>query len=300
MEKARFTLTFAIYQGDALVDRRAITENIIKVGKDQKSHLRVDDELAARMHAVIEVSLQNPDDVTLIDLGNEPGTMVNGQRVNKCKIRPGDQIRIQSSAFNELARQTKDYRIVAMIEPGGSLKDNIGDHSPLKWPAGITRTSGEEGPYIAWGEELELPVSEADGTPLYELDVAIADALQSGAANQSLRLELTAYEDVTQVDSTSLDLQILHDPFELQNPFPNHELLKRISQVSGGKVLSTPQDLAEILNAVPAKMGVPVITRGQGAGGTCARRSGRARPGPSARPDDAGPGRRCGGHCGRG
>src|SRR5258706_15150338 len=44
------------------------------------------------MHAVIEVAA--PDDITLIDLGNEPGTIVNGSRVNKCKIQAGDQIQI--------------------------------------------------------------------------------------------------------------------------------------------------------------------------------------------------------------
>jgi FHA domain len=67
----------------------------VKVGKDPRSHLRVDDELASRMHAVIEVA--SPDDITLIDLGNEPWTLVNGQRVNKCKVRPGDQIQIGST-----------------------------------------------------------------------------------------------------------------------------------------------------------------------------------------------------------
>ena len=69
-----------------------MTQDIVKVGKDPKSHLRVDDELASRMHAVIEVA--SPEDITLIDLGNEPGTMVNGARINKCKIQPGDQIQI--------------------------------------------------------------------------------------------------------------------------------------------------------------------------------------------------------------
>jgi hypothetical protein len=44
------------------------------------------------MHAVIEVA--GADDITLIDLGNEPGTLVNGARVNKCKISVGDQIQI--------------------------------------------------------------------------------------------------------------------------------------------------------------------------------------------------------------
>src|SRR5215207_5466069 len=93
--KAKVALTFALYQGDQLVRRETIAQDIVKVGKDPRSHLRVDDELASRMHAVIEVGGQ--DDITLIDLGNEPGTMVNGQRVNKCKVRPGDQIQIGST-----------------------------------------------------------------------------------------------------------------------------------------------------------------------------------------------------------
>jgi hypothetical protein len=90
--KQKVALTFALYQNDALVRRETVTQDIVKVGKDAKSHLRVDDELASRMHAVIEVA--SPEDITLIDLGNEPGTMVNGARVNKCKINPGDQLQI--------------------------------------------------------------------------------------------------------------------------------------------------------------------------------------------------------------
>src|SRR6185436_12767902 len=93
--KAKVALTFALYQGDQLVRRDTIVQDIVKVGKDPRSHLRVDDDLASRMHAVIEVA--SPSDITLIDLGNEPGTMVNGQRVNKCKIRPGDQVQIGST-----------------------------------------------------------------------------------------------------------------------------------------------------------------------------------------------------------
>ncbi len=90
--KGRFTLTFALYSGADLIRREQVAEDIVKVGKDPRSHLRVDDELCSRMHAVIEVAGQH--DVTLIDLGNEPGTLVNGQRVNKSKVRPGDEITI--------------------------------------------------------------------------------------------------------------------------------------------------------------------------------------------------------------
>src|SRR6266567_3985484 len=90
--KAKVSLTFGLYEGGQLVRRETVTQDIVKVGKDPKSHLRVDDELASRMHAVIEVA--SPEDITLIDLGNEPGTMVNGARVNKCKISAGDQLQI--------------------------------------------------------------------------------------------------------------------------------------------------------------------------------------------------------------
>jgi hypothetical protein len=90
--KQRVALTFAFYEGDRLSRRETVVQDIVKVGKDPKSHLRVDDEHASRMHAVIEVASQS--DVTLIDLGNEAGTMVNGARVNKCKLNAGDQIQI--------------------------------------------------------------------------------------------------------------------------------------------------------------------------------------------------------------
>src|ERR1700753_3772167 len=89
---AKAVLTFALYQGDALQRHETVTQDIVKVGKDPKSHLRVDDEYASRMHAVIEVA--GPDDITLIDLGNDPGTLVNGARVNKCKLHVGDQIQV--------------------------------------------------------------------------------------------------------------------------------------------------------------------------------------------------------------
>src|SRR5579872_5826647 len=92
---AKVALTFALYQNDQLVRRDTIAQDIVKVGKDARSHLRVDDDAASRMHAVIEVA--SPTDITLIDLGNEPGTLVNGQRVNKCKVRPSDKIQIGST-----------------------------------------------------------------------------------------------------------------------------------------------------------------------------------------------------------
>ncbi len=89
--KQKTTLTFTVTSG-AGARTESVTQDIVKIGKDAKSHLKLDDEAASRMHAVIEVA--SPEDITLIDLGNEPGTLVNGQRINKTKIKAGDEIRI--------------------------------------------------------------------------------------------------------------------------------------------------------------------------------------------------------------
>ena len=52
---AKATLSFAVYRNGALLRRETLAQDIVKVGNDPKSHLRVDDAQAARMHAVIEV-----------------------------------------------------------------------------------------------------------------------------------------------------------------------------------------------------------------------------------------------------
>jgi pSer/pThr/pTyr-binding forkhead associated (FHA) protein len=93
MEKA--LLTFAFYRAGRLERRARVAADIVKIGSDPKSHLIVDDERASRMHAVIEVN--GPRDITLIDLGNEPTTLVNGAKINKCKLAVGDRIRIGDS-----------------------------------------------------------------------------------------------------------------------------------------------------------------------------------------------------------
>jgi pSer/pThr/pTyr-binding forkhead associated (FHA) protein len=104
---AKAVVTFATYRGGQLISRDSVTHDIVKVGRDPKSHLRVDDEAASRMHAVIEVA--GPGEITLIDLGNDPGTYVNGERINKCRLRVGDRIDIGSTQL-----------VLESVEPEGA------------------------------------------------------------------------------------------------------------------------------------------------------------------------------------
>ena len=89
---AKAILTFAVHRGEEVLARPTLDQDVIKIGHDPKSHIPLSNGEGARMHAVIEVTA--PDDLTLVDLGNEPGTAVNGVPVNKCRLHVGDQILI--------------------------------------------------------------------------------------------------------------------------------------------------------------------------------------------------------------
>jgi pSer/pThr/pTyr-binding forkhead associated (FHA) protein len=83
-------ITFHIYEGDRLVRAETLTQDVIKIGKLDSSHLRIDDPAVSRMHSVIEVGPSG--EVHIIDLGSASGTIVNGQRVSKTRLQSGDQI----------------------------------------------------------------------------------------------------------------------------------------------------------------------------------------------------------------
>ena len=163
--------------------------------------------------------------------------------------RPAEKIMLSGGAYDESANRTASYRLVAMIEPQGTLDNTDPVWSPIRWPDALPRTSGETGPYIAWGEEFELPHIQGDLD--YNLQLVLGPAPAAAAATQSIRLELTAYEETTQVDSTSIDLRIVHDPYEQQNPFPDHELLNQLALSSGGKVFRDAESLRAMLEELP-------------------------------------------------
>jgi hypothetical protein len=88
--------TFTILTPGKPERRETLDLPILKVGRDERSHLRVDDAEVARMHAVIEVGEDGT--LTLIDLGSS-GTFVNEQRINKAVLRAGDRVRMGRSTI---------------------------------------------------------------------------------------------------------------------------------------------------------------------------------------------------------
>jgi hypothetical protein len=89
---ARVSLTFRIFKGDQLLREETLTQHVIKIGKVQSAHLRIDDESVSRMHAILEVDPSGT--VHIIDLGSTRGTFVNGAKVNKTRLQSGDTLQI--------------------------------------------------------------------------------------------------------------------------------------------------------------------------------------------------------------
>jgi uncharacterized membrane protein len=173
---------------------------------------------------------------------------------------PGETITLNANAFMETAKRTTSYKVVGMIEPQ-SFDQVDSDYSIVRWPNNVPRPDAGDSAFVIWGEEFELPVKKIAGVEQYQIELPIAEALPSGSANQSMRIELTAYEDGSQVDSTSVPIQILHDPFEQQNPFPNHDLLVKLAEGAGGVVLDSEEDLARLMKDLPISRGPSEFSR---------------------------------------
>ncbi len=120
------TLTLNIYKDDQLVETKSLTQDVVKIGKLKSSHLCLDDEGVARLHAVIETS---GNDVRLIDLGSAQGTMLNGAAIDKnAALSSGDTVqvgpyRIEVSITDAVAAPVESTRggtQIAMAAPAAA------------------------------------------------------------------------------------------------------------------------------------------------------------------------------------
>lgn len=172
--------------------------------------------------------------------------------VDKHHYRPGETITLSSTVFDKNVSPTTDVRLVGVLEPQ-SFEGLESDYSSVRRPSHYKASAGQpNNALLMWGEEFEIPADTVGGENRFQMELELADTMPLGTASQLLRIELTAYDGRTQLDSISLPVQILHDPFEQQNPLPDHELLRTLADRSGGKVLSNEADLIGLFHSLPA------------------------------------------------
>jgi uncharacterized membrane protein len=173
--------------------------------------------------------------------------------------RPGETVAISAHTYDESANRTGRYRVEAILEPkelgGAGLPPEL-----VKWPPGRPRRPGTSpGPLVGWGDPIELHLDAQ--TKDHTLALPLVEALANGSAGQAFKLELTAYEGQTQIDSSSLDVQVLSDPHEQQNPLPNREFLSALAQATGGREFTDAGSLAEALSGLSVAEGEQTVRR---------------------------------------
>ncbi|HNN96000.1 MAG TPA: AgmX/PglI C-terminal domain-containing protein [Pseudomonadota bacterium] len=146
-------LTFEVYKGEQLLQKTTLSQDIIKVGKLSSSHLRIEDESVSRMHAVIEIT--SPGEISIIDLGSVRGTLVNGQRVNKAKLKSGDEVGLgdirlvvtvgepEAVAVDSTQQVDADQLVAALQSEGGSTSPGL---PPVQASAAIPPPPGFAAP----------------------------------------------------------------------------------------------------------------------------------------------------------
>jgi len=79
-----------VFRGSELLRTERFSREIIKIGRLSSAHLPLDDDRISRIHAVIEVSPEGA--TSIIDMGSAEGTFVNGKKVSRSPLKPGDSI----------------------------------------------------------------------------------------------------------------------------------------------------------------------------------------------------------------
>jgi diguanylate cyclase (GGDEF)-like protein len=77
--------------GDVLRFALVQRDGAVEIGRDEGCDLRVDDESVSRRHARVE---RSGDEYFVEDRGSRNGTHVNGRRIRRERLRPGDRLEV--------------------------------------------------------------------------------------------------------------------------------------------------------------------------------------------------------------
>ena len=99
-------LTFKVTRNGEVLSIEKFEQETIKIGRLSSAHLRLDDEKVSRIHAVVEVS--DSGEVSVIDMGSTEGTFVNGEKINKAVLGPGDELRVGDTCLVLVEEDSED------------------------------------------------------------------------------------------------------------------------------------------------------------------------------------------------
>jgi uncharacterized membrane protein len=158
---------------------------------------------------------------------------------DKVIYRPGEPIKVSARAYDNKREETRGYRLVLRLRSAASsrLLQEVTAEPPT-----------QDSVYRA---ELMTPpaqqVASQAGNPLASVAVAA--------------LEVLAYDGDRVAAQTTLDVQVLDDPVELQEPQPDAARLEQLARDSGGKVLRSADELAQLRGSFNSTPGEVVVRK---------------------------------------
>ncbi|MCO4768816.1 MAG: FHA domain-containing protein [Deltaproteobacteria bacterium] len=91
-EQDTLTLAFTISVDGQDAGTQEFEDEMVTIGKGAAAVLQINDPDLADLHAAVQ--LADDGSVTLLDLGSEGGTLLNGEKINNSPVADGDEIRL--------------------------------------------------------------------------------------------------------------------------------------------------------------------------------------------------------------
>lgn len=91
-QETSLTLAFSISVDGQDAGTQEFEEEMVTIGKGAAAVLQINDPELADLHAAVQ--LADDGSVTLLDLGSEGGTLLNGEKINNAAVSDGDEVRL--------------------------------------------------------------------------------------------------------------------------------------------------------------------------------------------------------------
>ncbi len=167
---------------------------------------------------------------------------------DKVIYRPEQPVKISARAYDDKLEETSRYRVVARLRPSATEAQAPGSAGPALLQETVLAPKGSD---LAYTGELTAP-------GLRQMTSSFTSPISPARV---LALDVVAYDKDRIVSQATLDVQVVDDPVEFQDPQPDASRLEEIASNSGGKVLRNADELAQLLRSFTTLPGEVIVTR---------------------------------------
>jgi uncharacterized membrane protein len=159
---------------------------------------------------------------------------------DKVLYKPGQNIQIKARAYDEKLVETDRYRVAARLRQPTENDTRPFGPTALNLVPQLAKKSYQG----------KLPVS---------LDGQFVES--PGTTIHKVLLDVTAFDGEKVITTSTTEVQLIDDPAEFRDPRPNPALLARLARGTGGSVIESPTDLANLLGRHKDATVQTIVTR---------------------------------------